>query len=202
MRPILTPPVATRRMPYSPRVAGGNRRVFNRSTNHPFPPASRGYMAICHTTHHTTYHKATFATLRVKASSSRRNFQVEKGFRLIGERECGGRKWLFDGVTGRPHDRPAEFPLNPAHPGFLFYIGAFDLPTAGARPVGRGTLFPSASTRGTMRTRRTRQRSGSAVVEFSVVLPILVTLLLGIWEIGRMVQVKQIIDNAAREGAR
>src|SRR5262245_23075391 len=53
-----------------------------------------------------------------------------------------------------------------------------------------------------MRVPPTRRRSGSAVVEFSIVLPILVTLLLGIWEVGRMVQVKQILDNAAREGAR
>jgi Flp pilus assembly protein TadG len=53
-----------------------------------------------------------------------------------------------------------------------------------------------------MRVPPTRRRPASAVVELSVVLPILVTLLLGIWEIGRMVQVKQILDNAAREGAR
>src|SRR5262245_59872922 len=65
-----------------------------------------------------------------------------------------------------------------------------------------GYAFQSANTRVMMRVPPTRRRSGSAVVEFTVVLPILVALLLGIWEIGRMVQVKQIIYNAAREGAR
>jgi len=39
-------------------------------------------------------------------------------------------------------------------------------------------------------------------VEFAFVLPILMTLLLGIWEVGRLIHVKQIISNAAREGGR
>jgi Flp pilus assembly protein TadG len=52
------------------------------------------------------------------------------------------------------------------------------------------------------RAQRTDSRSGSAAVELAVVLPVLVTLLVGIWEVGRMVQVKQIMSNAAREGAR
>jgi Flp pilus assembly protein TadG len=47
-----------------------------------------------------------------------------------------------------------------------------------------------------------RDRSGSAAVELAVLLPIILTLMLGIWEVGRMIQVTQIIDNAAREGAR
>ena len=45
-------------------------------------------------------------------------------------------------------------------------------------------------------------RRGAAVVESAFVLPILLILMLGIWEVGRMVQVSQILDNAAREGAR
>lgn len=51
---------------------------------------------------------------------------------------------------------------------------------------------------------RTRNhfRPGTACVELAVVLPILVTLLLGIWEVGRMVEATQIISNAAREGVR
>lgn len=35
-----------------------------------------------------------------------------------------------------------------------------------------------------------------------MLLPILVTLLLGIWEVGRMIEIQQILSNAAREGAR
>lgn len=54
-----------------------------------------------------------------------------------------------------------------------------------------------------MRTNRCSiRRSGSAAVEFAVVLPLLMVLLTGIWEYGRMVQVTQILSNAAREGAR
>jgi Flp pilus assembly protein TadG len=33
-------------------------------------------------------------------------------------------------------------------------------------------------------------------------LPILVTLMLGVWEVGRMIQVTEILQNAVREGAR
>jgi Flp pilus assembly protein TadG len=46
------------------------------------------------------------------------------------------------------------------------------------------------------------RRSGSAAVEFAVVLPLFCTLLFGIWEVGRMVQVSQVLQNAAREAAR
>jgi len=45
-------------------------------------------------------------------------------------------------------------------------------------------------------------RPGVATVEFAVVLPLLVILLLGIWEVGRLVQVSQVLQNAAREAAR
>ena len=48
----------------------------------------------------------------------------------------------------------------------------------------------------------TSRRTGMAVVEFAIVLPLFVTLLFGIWEVGRMVQVSQILANAAREAAR
>ena len=47
-----------------------------------------------------------------------------------------------------------------------------------------------------------RLRRGAAVVEAAFVLPIMLTLMLGVWEVGRMVQISQILDNAAREGAR
>lgn len=46
------------------------------------------------------------------------------------------------------------------------------------------------------------RRTGTAAVEFAVVLPLFTTLLFGIWEIGRMVQVSQVLQNAAREAAR
>ncbi len=49
---------------------------------------------------------------------------------------------------------------------------------------------------------RPAARRGAATVEFALLLPFLVTLLLGVWEVGRMIEVNQVLDNAAREGAR
>jgi Flp pilus assembly protein TadG len=49
---------------------------------------------------------------------------------------------------------------------------------------------------------RTHRRTGAAAVELAMVLPLILTLLLGIWEVGRMIEVQQILSNAAREGAR
>lgn len=45
-------------------------------------------------------------------------------------------------------------------------------------------------------------RNGAAVVEMAVVLPVFVTIMLGIIEIGRGMMVGQLVTNAAREGAR
>ncbi len=45
-------------------------------------------------------------------------------------------------------------------------------------------------------------RRGIAVVEAAFILPIVLILMMGVWEVGRMIQVSQILDNAAREGAR
>jgi Flp pilus assembly protein TadG len=49
---------------------------------------------------------------------------------------------------------------------------------------------------------RPRSRTGVASVEFAVLLPFLLLLTVGTWEVGRLIQVTQILDNAAREGAR
>jgi Flp pilus assembly protein TadG len=45
-------------------------------------------------------------------------------------------------------------------------------------------------------------RRAAASVEFVVVLPLLVALLVGLWEVGRLVEIEQVMNNAAREGAR
>lgn len=49
---------------------------------------------------------------------------------------------------------------------------------------------------------RNNKRSGAAVVEFAVVAPLLLLLVLGTIEYGRFVMVQQVLTNAAREGAR
>ena len=51
--------------------------------------------------------------------------------------------------------------------------------------------------------RRPEARRGVAAVELAVVLgAILMPLMIGIWEMGRAIQVQQVVANAAREGAR
>jgi Flp pilus assembly protein TadG len=50
--------------------------------------------------------------------------------------------------------------------------------------------------------RKSSDRRGVAAVEFALVAPLFVALLLGIIEFGRMLMVQEILVNAAREGAR
>jgi Flp pilus assembly protein TadG len=53
----------------------------------------------------------------------------------------------------------------------------------------------------TFRTRPLSRR-GTAALEFAWVGPFLFFLVLGVWEVGRLIQVHQILTNATREGAR
>ena len=53
-----------------------------------------------------------------------------------------------------------------------------------------------------LRTARPTGRPGAAAVEFALLSPLIVALLLGVWEVGRLIQVNQILSNAAREGGR
>lgn len=45
-------------------------------------------------------------------------------------------------------------------------------------------------------------RRGTAAVEFAVVAPLLVFMLIGLWEVGRIVEIQQLLVNAVREGGR
>jgi Flp pilus assembly protein TadG len=53
-----------------------------------------------------------------------------------------------------------------------------------------------------MTVRTSPRRRGAAAVEMALMAPLLVILLLGLWELGRMIQTKQAVANAAREGGR
>ena len=59
-----------------------------------------------------------------------------------------------------------------------------------------------AKRRGRSWRRPRRGESGQALVEVAIALPILLALLIGIFEFARAYNVKQVITNAAREGAR
>jgi Flp pilus assembly protein TadG len=50
--------------------------------------------------------------------------------------------------------------------------------------------------------RRSRRRRATAAVELALTLPLIMTMLVGLWEVGRVVEVQQILFNAAREAAR
>lgn len=50
--------------------------------------------------------------------------------------------------------------------------------------------------------RQNRQRTGATVVELAFVVIIFFMVVFGIWEYGRMIFVRQMVVNAAREGAR
>lgn len=45
-------------------------------------------------------------------------------------------------------------------------------------------------------------RRGVAAVEFALLSPLLLILLFGLWQVGHVIEVVQLMDNAAREGAR
>lgn len=52
------------------------------------------------------------------------------------------------------------------------------------------------------RLRHRGKRRGAAIIELAVVLPMLLIVLLGVWEIGCLVHMQQIMYNSARAGAR
>jgi Flp pilus assembly protein TadG len=70
--------------------------------------------------------------------------------------------------------------------------------------VGEWILVrPSCLLKRLRRGRRTSERRrGAVAVEAAVVLPMALIFLFGTWEVGRIVQVNQLLYNAAREGAR
>jgi Flp pilus assembly protein TadG len=49
---------------------------------------------------------------------------------------------------------------------------------------------------------RSSRRRGAAAVELAVTLPLILALLVGLWESARIIELQQILLNASREGAR
>lgn len=52
------------------------------------------------------------------------------------------------------------------------------------------------------RRRQRKSRRGAAALEFAIVLPMLLILVMGVLEVGRLLDIQQILTCAAREGAR
>ena len=50
--------------------------------------------------------------------------------------------------------------------------------------------------------RRANKRRGAVAVEAAVCLPVLVAMMMGMWEVGRIAQMSRILKDGAREGAR
>jgi Flp pilus assembly protein TadG len=53
-----------------------------------------------------------------------------------------------------------------------------------------------------MSRRTSASRHGAAAVELALTMPIILALLLGVWEVGRIAEVENILNSAASEGAR
>lgn len=66
------------------------------------------------------------------------------------------------------------------------------------RSVGTNS---ASSLRRNRRRARTRRR-GTVTVEAALLLPMVLTMMLGTWEVGRMVEVSQILNTAVSEGGR
>ena len=61
---------------------------------------------------------------------------------------------------------------------------------------------PINARRPILATRRARARRGIVAVEAAVVMPVIVAMMLGMWEVGRLTQMSRTLRDAAREGAR
>lgn len=67
--------------------------------------------------------------------------------------------------------------------------------------VGQNGPSPAVKLEKTCRPCR-RKRQGAAAVEFALIAPVFFLMIFGMIELGRAVMVKQVMTNAAREGAR
>jgi Flp pilus assembly protein TadG len=111
----------------------------------------------------------------------------------IHDLELGEEFWPCSTLPSRPPAADAPLAgLSPARPRGVALLVAKD--AAKTHPVHRRNE--------PMLTRQHPRRQAVAAVEFAFLAPVLLILLAGVWQIGRIIQVAQILDNAAREGAR
>ncbi len=68
--------------------------------------------------------------------------------------------------------------------------------------MSRAFFVVAAPTTPRPRVRRVPRRSGVAATEMALVLPLLAVLVLGMFELSRAIQVRQILTDAARKGCR
>src|SRR5262249_29828836 len=87
------------------------------------------------------------------------------------------------------------------HPAACSSFGRYSRP---CNPPGRGSPRLRAAAKGhPMRLRTGPPRRGVAAIEMGfVTMLFVIPLIIGIWEVGRMIHVQQVVANAAREGAR
>lgn len=77
---------------------------------------------------------------------------------------------------------------------------SLNTPTSSTDPVSRAWSTSPRSRH--VKSHRGDARCGLAAVEFALCLPLMLILLFGIWEVGRIVEVTQVMWNAAREAGR
>ncbi|MCE9544507.1 MAG: pilus assembly protein [Planctomycetia bacterium] len=74
-----------------------------------------------------------------------------------------------------------------------------DCPTNDAGTMQTNQVTPEAATPAQAAP---RARRGAVAVEAAIVMTVLVVLVMGMWEAGRLLQMSRILEDAAREGAR
>jgi Flp pilus assembly protein TadG len=87
-------------------------------------------------------------------------------------------------------------------PILIFLHGNFELETFYLHTLPNSFLPAIMMILRPLLRRSSKKRQATAAVEMAVVLPFLLLVMFGVWEIGRLVHLTQIVSNAAREGGR
>jgi hypothetical protein len=121
----------------------------------------------------------------------------EQGLRGVQGGHCHSFKYVND-------NRTKQYKSFNVNNGFNFNDNGFNRPKDN-RYFGRSIVLNPARRAYRIKAKamqRHQRRQGTAVVEFALVVPLFVILILGILEVGRALMVQQVLINASREGAR